>query len=459
MAKEAQVAVVVVPFPAQGHLNQLLQFSCIISTYKIPVHFVGSATHSRQAKLRATGLNPLDIANIHFHEFPTPHFPSPPPNPNVSIKFPAHLQPSFDASLHLRKPVYSLLREVADTARRVIVIHDPLAAFVIQDAALIPNAESYVFNCVSAFNQFLKLWEGMGRPFEVENVQKVLPSPIHGCVTFDMINFAVSQRDLLKKRAGDIYNSSRLVEGTYLDLLAKEIMSGDKKQWAIGPVNPVKINPGSSKTRHKCLDWLDQQELRSVIYVSFGTTVSMTDEEIKELAMGLERSEQKFLWVLRDADKGDIFEGEVRRYELPEGYEERVEGVGMVVRDWAPQLEILAHTSTGGFMSHCGWNSCTEAITYGVPILTWPMHSDQPRIAILITKVLGIGLVLREWEHRKEVVRACSIEKSVKRLTASKEGEEIKKRIEQLGSAIRQSKDEGGISRVEMDSFIDHITR
>ncbi|KAM7477988.1 hypothetical protein LguiA_026201 [Lonicera macranthoides] len=459
MAKEAHVAVIVVPFPAQGHLNQLLQLSCLISTYKIPVHFVSSVSHSRQAKLRATGLNPLDIANIHFHEFPNPHFLSPPPDPNAPTKFPAHLQPCFDASQCMREPIYALLREVADTARRIIVIHDPLAAFVIQDAALIPNAESYVFNCLSAFTQFFNIWEGMGKPFEVENEPKKLPPSIEGCITFEIINFAVSQLDFLKSRAGDIYNSSRLVEGSYLDLLAKEVMSGNKKQWAIGPVNPVKVNPGISNYRHKCLDWLDKQEPRSVIYVSFGTTISMTDEEIKELAIGLEKSEQKFLWVLRDADKGDIFEEGVRSYDLPEGYEERVEGVGMVVRDWAPQLEILANASTGGFMSHCGWNSCTEAITYGVPILTWPMHSDQPRNAVLITEILGIGLFMREWEHRKEVVSACSIEKSVRRLMASKEGEDVRKRAEELGTAVRQSKDEGGISRLEMDSFIDHITR
>ncbi|KAM7481190.1 hypothetical protein LguiB_005773 [Lonicera macranthoides] len=138
------------------------------------------------------------------------------------------------------------------------------------------------------------------------------------------------------------------------------------------------------------MEWLNEQEVRSVIYVSFGTTISMTDEEIKELAMGLEKSEQKFLWVLRDADKGNIFEGEVRRYELPKGYEERVAGVRMV---------------------NGGWNSCIEAITYGVPILTWPMHSNQSRNAVLIIEILGIGLVMREWEHREEVVSACSIEK------------------------------------------------
>ena len=44
----------------------------------------------------------------------------------------------------------------------------------------------------------------------------------------------------------------------------------------------------------------------------------MMDEQITELAMGLEQSEQKFIWVLREADKGDIFE-DVKRNQLSEG--------------------------------------------------------------------------------------------------------------------------------------------
>ncbi|GMP86724.1 hypothetical protein CsSME_00039397 [Camellia sinensis var. sinensis] len=38
-SKQAQVVVIMVPFPAQSHLNQLLQLSCLISSYNIPVHY------------------------------------------------------------------------------------------------------------------------------------------------------------------------------------------------------------------------------------------------------------------------------------------------------------------------------------------------------------------------------------------------------------------------------------
>lgn len=42
---------------------------------------------------------------------------------------------------------------------------------------------------------------------------------------------------------------------------------------------------------------------------------------------------------------------------------------------------------------------------------------------------------------------------------ASEEGSEIRKRAEELGYAVRRSKDGGGSSSIEMDSLIAHITR
>ncbi|KAL2483073.1 UDP-glycosyltransferase 73C6 [Forsythia ovata] len=96
-------------------------------------------------------------------------------------------------------------------------------------------------------------------------------------------------------------------------------------------------------------------------------------------------------------------------------FEKRVEERGIMIRDWAPQLEILEHPSTHSFISHCGWNSCIESITMGVPIAAWPMHLDQPRNSILITKVLKIGLEVQDWARRDEIVSAMAIEKACKK--------------------------------------------
>ncbi|KAH7842857.1 hypothetical protein Vadar_009853 [Vaccinium darrowii] len=248
--------------------------------------------------------------------------------------------------------------------------------------------------------------------------------------------------------------------GAYIDLLAEEMNSRNKQIWAIGPLNlGTKSEKTESNSQHKCLEWLDKQVPKSVLYVSFGTTTSLKDEQIKELAIGLEQSKRNFLWILRDADKGDIFAGDVKRAQLPEGYEERVKEFGLVVRDWAPQVEILGHPSTRWFMSHCGWNSCLESITVGVPIAAWPMHSDQPRNAFLVTDILKVGMTVNAWEEGKEIVSSSTIARAVQRMMGSKEGEEARKRADEIGSATREAVEEGGISRLELDAFIAHITR
>ncbi|TXG70319.1 hypothetical protein EZV62_005254 [Acer yangbiense] len=159
-------------------------------------------------------------------------------------------------------------------------------------------------------------------------------------------------------RAGDLINTNISMEDTYIDLL--ENIPGNKKYWAVGSINPINEN-----------------------------------------AISLEQSNTKFIWVLRYADKVDFFTEECRRSaKLPEGFEKRTKRIGMIVRDWTPQLEILSHPSTGGFMSQCGWNSYLESLSMGVPIVAWPMHSDQPKNAVLISEVLRVGAIVKKWTHR-----------------------------------------------------------
>ncbi|KAI5682837.1 hypothetical protein M9H77_04065 [Catharanthus roseus] len=467
MAEEGhQVAVVMVPFPAQGHLNQLLHLSRLISSYNIPIHYVCTPSHGRQAKIRVHGWDPLSVSNIHFHEFPTPSFISPPPNPHAAIKFPAHLQPSFDSSSYLRTPVSGLLRKLSAKFTRVVIIHDSLMGSVIQDFVTLFNTESYTFHSVSAFCLFFFLWERIGiiRPSIDEKLLKIVPS-IEGCFTPEFLGFVKNQHDVIKYNSGRIYNSNRAIEGPFLDLLGKEEITDNKKQWALGPFNPVvKINgQKGSERKHECLNWLDKQSPNSVIFISFGTTTSLSDEQIREIAIGLEKSQQKFIWVLRDADKGDVFnvQGLIRSIELPDGFEKRIQGKGLLVRNWAPQLEILEHFATGGFMSHCGWNSCMESLSMGVPMATWPMHSDQPRNAALITEILRVGLVVKEWCRRDEVIKASEVEKVVRDLMGSDSeiGAELRKRAAELGVVVRRSMGEGGVTRKELDDFIAHIIR
>ncbi|GJY45852.1 zeatin O-glucosyltransferase-like protein [Tanacetum coccineum] len=456
----ADIVVVVVPFVAHGHLNQLLHLARLISSYNIPVHFVSTATHSRQLHSRNHDSWPLSNASnpITFHEFDIPPFAS--PTPNHADRFPCHLQPSFESTIHLRDPVSKLLSTLAPTARRVAVVHDFLMAYAVQDVKLIPNAETYVFNPLSACDSFWRKWERLGRPFPMDpELLKRLPSQ-EGTFSPEFVELVNLQYPHVGFHVGELFDSSRAIEGVYIEYLEREEMNNNKKIWAIGPFNHVdKSLAKNSKDRHKCLLWLDLQPSNSVIYVSFGTTTTFSDEQIKELAIGLERSQQRFIWVARASDKGDVFGDEAKLADLPIGLEEKVGERGLVLRGWAPQVEILGHSATGGFMSHCGWNSSMESISMGVPVATWPMHSDQPQNAFLITEVLKIGLAVNDWEHRDELVSSEVVEDVVRRLIDSGEGEEMRKRAAKLADTVKRSVAEDGEVRKETDSFISYIRR
>lgn len=333
-------------------------------------------------------------------------------------------------------------------------------AYVVQDVKEMSNVETYIFNPLSACDSFWRTWERLGRPFPVDPESlKRLPSQ-DGTFSQEFMDFVSLQYPHVGFHVGVLFDSSRVIEGEYIEYMEREEMNENKKIWAIGPFSQTgKTSVTVSENRHSILRWLDVQPPNSVIYVSFGTTTTFRDEQIKELAIGLEKSQQRFIWVARAADIGDVFGDEAKIADLPNGFEERMEGRGLVVRGWAPQLEILGHFATGGFMSHCGWNSSIESISMGVPMATWPMHSDQPRNASLIIHDLRIGLVVNDWDRRDELVSSVVVEDVVRRLIGSREGDEMRKRAAELAENVRRSVAEGGQSHKETESFISYIRR
>ncbi|KAK1425414.1 hypothetical protein QVD17_20766 [Tagetes erecta] len=318
------VAIVMVPFVAQGHLTQLIHLSTTISSYNIPIHFITTTTsfHQLQSRHRTT------TVNIHFHHFPVPPFTSPPPQP--STPFPTHLQPSFNSTLHLRHPTATLIRSLSEKHRRVVVIHDALMSYVVQDVVSIPNAETYVFQPPPAFYRSVSHWETTGGSFPVDlELMNTIPS-LDGIASPEFMKFLELQGSHMGFYVGELYDSCRVVEGKFIEYLEKV---GQKKIWAVGPFNPVRIA----------------------------------------------------------SDSTDLV--------------------------------------------------------------------NRHKNAFLITNILKIGIAVRNWEQRDELVTSDVVAAVIKTLMGSEEGEEMRQRVMKLGDQVKESVAEGGISRMEMDSFVSYVRR
>ncbi|GFP80013.1 UDP-glycosyltransferase 92a1 [Phtheirospermum japonicum] len=142
------------------------------------------------------------------------------------------------------------------------------------------------------------------------------------------------------------------------------------------------------------MEWLDSKPKRSVLYISFGSQASPSEMQTMELAKALEASNVNFLWVFRAPTDNNNIKAANKDDFLPTGFEDRIKASdkGLLVENWAPQTEILAHESVGAFLSHCGWNSMIEALSEGVPMLTWPMAGDQPFNARFLEKEIGASV-------------------------------------------------------------------
>ncbi|KAF0912191.1 hypothetical protein E2562_013073 [Oryza meyeriana var. granulata] len=460
------VAIVAVPFPAQGHLNQLLHLSLQLALRGLEVHYAAPAPHVRQARARVHGWNDEALLSVQFHDLGISKYVSPPPDPSADLAFPSHLMPLWETySADARAPLSVLLDKLYASHRRVVVLYDHLSSFAAEEAARLPNGESFGFHCTAVSYLVGRL--DPGHRLLRENGLHYLPVDV--CVTKEFVDYAYNRAavaEASESAAGILANSCHALEGDFIDAAAETLAAGGKKLFAVGPFNPV-LDASASKQgrqrRHECLDWLDKQPPESVLYISFGSMSSLREEQVVELAAALRGSKQRFIGVLRGADRGDIFtdsgESESRHAKLLSEFTKQTEGTGLVITGWAPQLEILAHDATAAFMSHCGWNSTMESMSHGKPVLAWPMHSDQPWDAELICNYLKAGLLVRPWEKNREVVPATTIQEVIEKMMASKEGLAVRQRAKALGDAVRSSMAVRGSSREDLDRFVAHITR
>ncbi|VAH70761.1 unnamed protein product [Triticum turgidum subsp. durum] len=220
---------------------------------------------------------------------------------------------------------------------------------------------------------------------------------------------------------------------------------------------PADATDDKKEPRAACLDWLDRQPPKSVIFVSFGSGGSLPAEQMRELALGLEQSGQRFLWVVRSpSDEGAVnanyYDAESKRDPLPylpQGFVERTKEVGLLVPSWAPQIKVLAHEATGGFLVHCGWNSVLESLAHGVPMVAWPLFAEQRQNAVVLSEGVGAAVRVPDTKRREEIAAA------VREVMAGQgKGAEVRAKVAELRKAAAAGLCEGGAATTALDEVV-----
>ncbi|THG13782.1 beta-D-glucosyl crocetin beta-1,6-glucosyltransferase-like [Camellia sinensis] len=484
--EQRKIKVFMFPWLAHGHISPFLELAMTLSSRNFMVYLCSTVVNLSCINRRLTEKDANSIQLVELH---VPTLPGLPPNCHTTKNLPPHLMPTlkkaFDWSSHnfskmlkTLKPDLLIYDTIQPWAPIIASKHDiPAVVFISTSATMtsymfdryhnpgtdFPFPEIYLndyeddkfIHLIQSSENFYKkknrFFETLkesssiiliksSREIEGKYIdhlsllaeKKIVPvGPlVQASVNDDEHLHITDWLETLKESASIILiKSSREIEGKYIDHLS---LLAEKKIVPVGPLVQASVN--DDEHLH-ITDWLNKKDRGSTVFVSFGSEYFLTKVEMEEMAHGLELSNVNFIWVVR------FPVGQKTRVEeaLPKGFLERVGGRGLIIQGWAPQVKILENPNVGGFVSHCGWSSVMEAIKFGVPIISVPMHLDQPINARLLSEI-GVGVEIMRDENGK-ILRE-DVAKVIKQVVMEKSGETVKKKERELSDEIRMREEE-----------------
>ncbi|KAK2992920.1 hypothetical protein RJ640_024074 [Escallonia rubra] len=478
-----QLHFVMIPLMSPGHLIPMVDMAKLLAQRAVTVTIV--TTPRNTARFGSTVGRAVESGlAIRLLQLPFPSVEAGLPEGCENIDdVPSHeLYRNFIAALNmLQKPLEQVFGEL-----------EPSPSCIISDKTLAWTAETakkfhipwIIFDGMSCFNAVCthnlhvsKIHESVsdskpfvvpGLPDRIELTKLQLP----GAFNPSVISFT-DVRERIRVAAegayGVVVNSFEELEPRYLDEYQK--IKGINI-WCIGPLSLCNTDNLDRSQRgnkaaideHQCLRWLDSWHSSSVVYACLGSLTRLTPPQFVELALGLEASNHPFILVIKSGGKLE----EIEKWITEEGFEERVKGRGLLIRGWAPQVLILSHPATGGFLTHCGWNSTLEGVCAGVPMITWPMFAEQFINDKFVVQVLGTGVGvgaqvvvhLGEEDRFGVKVRRDEVKKAIdKVMDAGAEGEERRQRAREIRDMAKTSTQKGGSSHLNITLLIQSIAR
>ncbi|WVZ69523.1 hypothetical protein U9M48_018296 [Paspalum notatum var. saurae] len=467
------------PFLAPGHLIPMADMAalfagrgvkCTILTTPVNAAVIRSAVDRANDTSRCTeGVLAIDIATVPFPDVGLP----PGVECGPALNSDADREKFFHAIRLLREPFDQFMSEnrpdavVSDSffdwsvdsaaehgVPRLAFLGSSMFARACSDSMVRNNA----LEAVPEDPDALVLHPGLPHRVELRRSQMQDPKKRPDHWTFLQRVNAADQRSY-----GEVFNSFHELEPDYLEHYTTTL---GRRAWLVGPVALASkdvatrgANNGLSPDADGCLRWLDARPAGSVVYVSFGTLSHFSPPELRELARGLDLSGKNFVWVIGGAatDESEW---------MPDGFPEMMERGerGLIIRGWAPQMLILNHPAVGGFVTHCGWNSTLEAISAGVPMVTWPRFADQFYNEKLVVDLLktGVGIGSTDYgskiETTRRVIGGEVIAEAVARVMGNGEdGKAMQKRAKELGEKARSAVEKGGSSYDDVRRLVEEL--
>ncbi|KAK9684130.1 hypothetical protein RND81_10G188300 [Saponaria officinalis] len=454
------------PFMAKGHMIPLLQLVKLIHNHRSNAKFTIFTTLANEpfilSSLSSDSL-PLELVDIVSFPFPvTSEIPSGVEStdnlPSMSLFYP------FVYALEGLRPQFEIaLAGLQSQQHPVTCLVSDGFFYWTQEVASKFDIPRLAFYGMNNYSFVLYTMVDMTRPFlEVESMDELVT--IDGSIPWAR----VTRNDIdspwcdpvpqgptveyIKKCGIATFNSCGLLVNSFEELESQYLdywnMKFHPKAWCIGPLCLANDSKLGNFEKPNWENWLDKKwvEKKPILYVAFGTQAEVSSDQLVEIMIGLEKSMVDFIWALRIKPNQE---------ELIDGLEERVEGRGLIVRGWVDQRKILEHEATRGYLSHCGWNSVTESICAGVPILAWPMSAEQHLNARLIVEEVKVGLRVETCNGSvRGFVKWEGLRNSILELMVEEKGKMVRNNVEELAKVAKKTIEEGGSSWNSLESLL-----
>ncbi|XP_076954810.1 gallate 1-beta-glucosyltransferase 84A23-like [Bidens hawaiensis] len=469
--KQDLVHVFLVTFPAQGHVNPLLRLGKLLASKgNVLVTFSSSKSIGKKMKKAGAAVSgdPTPVGNcggmIRFEFFDDGCSED---NDDERYDLDTYL-PKLEA--YGKKELTSIITYHAENGRPVkCLINNPFVPWVsdLAEELNIACAMLWVQSC-ACFSSYYH-YENSLVPFPSEDQPDIdvqlpsmpllksdeIPSFLHPSTPYPFLRRAIlGQFKNLPKNFCVLMETFDELEG---DLI--KYMSQICPIRAVGPLFKNPLLEASSNISgdlikaDECLDWLDSKPHSSVVYIPFGSVVSLSQEQVTELAYGVLNAGVSFLWVLRTNATSTGESGK-----LPEGFLEEAGEKGMVVQ-WSPQAQVLTHPAVSCFVTHCGWNSTMEALSSGVPVVAFPQWGDQVTDAKYLADEWKVGIRMCRGEAEHRVIRREEVEECIREATSGSKMAEMKTDAMKWKKAAEESVAEGGTSDRNIQEFVDEISK